>query len=128
MPARSESRDAEVQAHNAAACPVVQAVEQVGTPWRLNVVYALEDGEQRFNDLKRATGARSKTLSDALEQLVEADVVERRTEPAAPIAVFYGLTAKGEELAGVLRDLGDWAERWGAEVPDGVGPGLGPVE
>jgi DNA-binding HxlR family transcriptional regulator len=116
--ANTERRE-EVEARNAAACPVVQAIDRVGTPWRLNVVYALGDGELRFNGIKRATGARSKTLSEALDELVEADVVTRRMEEDAPVAVYYGLTAKGEDLLSVLSELDDWARRWGGEPPDG---------
>ena len=111
MPAETESRREEIRSHNASACPVVTAIDEVGTPWRLNVVYALEDDERRFNELKRATGARSKTLSAALDELVASDVVSRRMEEDAPVAVYYGLTPKGEELADVLGELGAWAER-----------------
>lgn len=119
MSAETESRQHEIEEQNASACPVIQAIDQVGTPWRMNVIYALRDDEKRFNDLKRATGARSKTLSDALDELVANDVVARRMEEDAPVAVYYGLTTKGEELLDVLADLDDWAQAWGAEVPDG---------
>jgi DNA-binding HxlR family transcriptional regulator len=124
MAAETESRQNDIETHNAAACPVVSAIDQVGTPWRLNVIYALDGGEQRFNELKRATDARSKTLSDALDELVAADIVSRRMEEDAPVAVYYGLTEKGEELSAVLSDLSDWAQRWGEEVPDGPNPRL----
>lgn len=117
MSANTDARQSEVETKNASACPVVQAVDQVGTPWRLNVIYALREGEQRFNEIKRATDARSKTLSDALDELVANDIVERRMEEAAPVAVYYTLTAKGEELLEVLGALGEWAREWGAEVP-----------
>jgi DNA-binding HxlR family transcriptional regulator len=118
--AETDSRRHEVETRNASACPVVRALDRVGTPWRVNVVYALEEGEKRFNELKRATGARSKTLSDALDELVENEVVDRRTEEDAPVAVYYDLTAKGEELLDVLAGLDEWARNWGEEVPDGV--------
>ncbi|MFC6976801.1 winged helix-turn-helix transcriptional regulator [Halomicroarcula sp. GCM10025709] len=118
MTAESDRRQASIEAHNARACPVVTTIEEIGTPWRLNVLYALGDGEQRFNDLKRATDARSKTLSDALDALVDADIVERRMEAAAPVAVYYSLSQKGEELVPVLDRLSDWATRWGRSVPD----------
>ena len=119
MSAETDARQHEIETQNASACPVVQAIDAVGTPWRLNVVYALQEGEKRFNDLKRSTGARSKTLSDALDALVESDVVTRRMEEDAPVAVFYDLTPKGEELVGALGALDEWARSWGAEVPDG---------
>lgn len=117
MSAETDSRQHEIETQNAAACPVVQAIEQVGTPWRLNVIYALREGEQRFNDIKRATEARSKTLSDALEELVENDIVARRMEADAPVAVYYELTTKGDELLDVLSELDEWARDWGEKVP-----------
>jgi DNA-binding HxlR family transcriptional regulator len=120
----TDSRQESVETHNASACPVVSAISQVGTPWRLNVVYALQDGEHRFNELKRATDARSKTLSEALDELVDADVVARRMEEDAPVAVYYGLTEKGRELTRVLDELDAWARRWGEEVPAGPNPRL----
>lgn len=85
----------------------------------MNVIHALEEGEKRFNELKRATGARSKTLSDALDELVESEVVVRRMEEDAPVAVYYDLTAKGEELLGALAELDEWAQSWGEGVPEG---------
>jgi DNA-binding HxlR family transcriptional regulator len=113
MTADTDARQTEIETQNADACPVVEAIQAVGTPWRMNVVHALADDEEcRFNELKRATGARSKTLSDALEALVDADVVTRRMEEAAPVAVYYTLTPKGDELLDVLADLDAWARRW----------------
>ncbi|MFC7131985.1 MULTISPECIES: winged helix-turn-helix transcriptional regulator [Salinibaculum] len=108
----TETRDDEIRAQNADACPVIHAIDEIGTRWRLNVLHALQSEEKRFNELKRATGARSKTLSDALDALVEADLVERRREVASPVAVYYSLTEKGRALWPVLDELGDWAGEW----------------
>ena len=118
MSAETESRRREIESQNASACPVVRAIDRIGTPWRMNVVYALADGEKRFNELKRATDARSKTLSNALDEHVEGDVVDRRMEEDAPVAVHYDLTAKGEELLRALDGLDEWARDWVEELPD----------
>lgn len=112
------NRHEELQSKNADACPIVQALEAVGTPWRLQVLYALCDSELRFNELKRATGGRSKTVSDALDSLAEHDLVARRTEEAAPIAVYYRLTESGEALVDQLDDVGRWAVEWMDEVEE----------
>lgn len=110
--AETEARHEKVRSQNAEACPVVHAIDEIGTCWRLNVLHALQGEEKRFNELKRATEARSKTLSDALDALVEADLVERRREVASPIAVYYSLTEKGRALWPVLDELGAWADEW----------------
>lgn len=121
---KSDTRQQELHSKNADACPIVKAIEMVGTQWRLQVLYALEGSEMRFNELKRATGGRSKTLSDALEILVDEDFVERRTEEAAPIAVYYQLSVKGETLVERLDDVSQWAVEWMDDVddPDDVRP------
>lgn len=112
------NREQAIQSKNVEACPVVQAFDAVGTTWRLQVLYALEGSELRFNELKRATEGRSKTLSEALEVLQEHDLVTRRTEEAAPIAVYYDLTEKGERLVASLEDVGHWAINWMDDVED----------
>jgi DNA-binding HxlR family transcriptional regulator len=122
MAAETDTRQHEIESRNESACPVVHAMERIGTPWRMNVLHALETGEKRFNELKRATGARSKTLSDALDELVEHGVVTRRMEEDAPVAVYYDLSPKGEELLVALSALDDWARRWEDEVPDEASP------
>lgn len=114
----SSTRREEVRSKNVEACPVVQALDAVGTPWRLQILYALRDSELRFNELKRATGGRSKTISDALDVLSENGLITRRTEEAAPIAVYYQLTEKGETLVSRLDDVSRWAVEWMEEVED----------
>jgi DNA-binding HxlR family transcriptional regulator len=114
----SPNRQNEIESRNVDACPVVQTLEAVGTPWRLQVLYALRDSELRFNELKRATGGRSKTVSDALDVLAENDLIARRTEEAAPIAVYYRLTERGDTLLDRLDDVGQWGLEWMDEVDD----------
>ena len=114
------SRNDDIHMKNAEACPVVQVLDTVGTQWRLQVLYALRDSELRFNELKRATGGRSKTVSDTLDVLSDSGLITRRTEKAAPIAVYYGLTDKGEALVNHLDDVSQWAIEWmdNVEGPD----------
>ncbi len=114
----SSTRQQDVQSKNAAACPVVQSLDAVGTPWRLQLLYALRGSELRFNELKRTTGGRSKTVSDALDVLSAHGLVARRTEAAAPIAVYYQLTEKGQTLLDHLDGLGQWAVEWMDDVED----------
>ena len=108
----------EVHTKNVEACPVVQVVETVGTPWRLQILYALRESELRFNELKRATGGRSKTVSDALGVLTDEGLIARRTEEAAPIAVYYQLTEKGKTLLSRLDEVSQWAVEWMDDVGD----------
>jgi DNA-binding HxlR family transcriptional regulator len=94
------------------ACPVVESMEQIGSKWRLVVLHDLQDGEKRFNELKRSTDASSRTLSRVLDDLQESGLVHRRLEEDAPVATYYRLTEKGEGLCPVFDEIGRWAETW----------------
>ncbi len=94
------------------ACPTAESMDVIGTQWRLHVLHDLQDGELRFNELKAETGASSRTLSQSLDALMDAGLVERRSEEAAPIAVYYRLTDKGKALEPVFDALDDWAAEW----------------
>ncbi|MEY7849149.1 winged helix-turn-helix transcriptional regulator [Natrarchaeobius sp. A-rgal3] len=112
-----EKRQREIERRNPGACPTIDSLNEIGETWRLNVIHDLMEGEKRFNELKRSTGARSRTLSNALEPLMERGYVERRTEEAAPIAVYYSLTEKGRALEAVFDELDEWATEWVDRVP-----------
>ncbi|RQG99072.1 winged helix-turn-helix transcriptional regulator [Natrarchaeobius oligotrophus] len=106
-PSRTSPRD-----RNADACPVIESLEQIGSQWRLAVLHELLSGEQRFNELKRSTGANARTLSRVLDDLGEMGFVERRLEEDAPIATYYSLTEKGRSLEPVFDEIECWAGSW----------------
>ena len=93
-------------------CPVIESIEQIGSEWRLTVLHVLLDGEQRFNELKRASGANARTLSRVLDDLRDAGFVDRRLEDDAPIATYYSLTPKGESLEPIFAEIECWAGTW----------------
>lgn len=111
MSSTFEQSEETVEEKNAAACPIVEAVEQIGSQWRLIVLHDLADSEKRFNELKRSTDASSRTLSRVLDDLEDADLVNRRVEDQ-PIATYYTLTEKGQSLCPVFSDIEDWADEW----------------
>ena len=104
----SEATDATVDT----PCPIVDSIEQIGSQWRLVVLYELLNGERRFNELKRETDANARTLSRVLDDLQETGFVDRRMEEDAPVATYYSLTEKGESLAPVFEEIEDWAQEW----------------
>ncbi|ELY62026.1 winged helix-turn-helix transcriptional regulator [Natronolimnohabitans innermongolicus] len=109
---RDEDAEAGADDDSVDACPVIQSLEQIGSQWRLAVLHELLQGEQRFNELKRSTGANARTLSRVLDDLGEMDFVERRLEEDAPVATYYSLTPKGESLEPVFDEIGCWAGSW----------------
>lgn len=93
-------------------CAVGNAVELVGSKWTLIILNDLRDGEKRFNEIKRSTGASSYTLSRVLDTLEEEGFVDNRMELDAPVASYYRLTEKGEALCPVFDALDKWADDW----------------
>jgi DNA-binding HxlR family transcriptional regulator len=93
-------------------CPVIQTLEEIGSRWRMTVIHVLREGELRFNELKRATNANSQTLSRVLDDLEETGYVQRRVEEGSPVAVYYSLTPKGEELLSAFDEIYEWGEKW----------------
>jgi DNA-binding HxlR family transcriptional regulator len=94
------------------ACVVIDSLEQIGSQWRLIVLHDLQEGEKRFNELKRSTDASARTLSRVLDDLQEMGFVNRRLEEDAPVATYYSLTEKGGSLAPVFEAIESWADEW----------------
>jgi DNA-binding HxlR family transcriptional regulator len=99
-------------------CPVARALEIVGSKWRLTILRSLHlFGEQRFSELQETTTAPSATLSRVLDELEDQNLINRRLEDN-PIATYYSLTERGEDLVGVFEEFEEWAFEWtAAETP-----------
>lgn len=110
----------ESAADQAELCSVVEAVEEIGSEWRLIVLSDLLGGEKRFNELKRSTDANSRTLSRVLDDLEDGGLVDRRVEDR-PIATYYSLTEAGRHLCPVFQELEAWADEWLPETAE-AGP------
>jgi DNA-binding HxlR family transcriptional regulator len=97
----------------APACPVTRALGMLQAKWTLHIVRALLDGPKGFNELARALGGCNPvTLSQRLDGLVAAGLVERRAERAGPRRACYRLTDAGRALEEVLAAIEAWARRY----------------
>jgi DNA-binding HxlR family transcriptional regulator len=88
--------------------------------WTLPVIHALGLQEPaRFNELKRRIqGISATSLAERLNEMEKQGVVARKVYPESPPRVEYALTAKGQELKEILRQLGEWAIRWSDRPPN----------
>jgi DNA-binding HxlR family transcriptional regulator len=111
-PEATADEKTDVERQSPDVCNVVGAVGEVGSKWKLVVLNDLRDGEKRFNEVKRSTGASSYTLSRVLNDLTEAGFVDNRKELASPVASYYTLTEKGNDLCPVFEALDEWGGRW----------------
>ena len=74
--------------------------------WTMATIYACSSGASRFNEFRQSLpGVSPTTLSERLEQLEEAGIVERHTVAGRPPHTEYVLTDRGEQVARALAGL-----------------------
>jgi DNA-binding HxlR family transcriptional regulator len=89
-------------------CSIARALDLLGERWTLLIVRELLSGSSRFGDLRRGIPRISRTmLSARLRELLDAQVIVRTGENDG-----YKLSRAGLELAGTVRALGTWGQRW----------------
>jgi len=96
---------------------LLDSVSLLSKKWHPAIIRCLSgtDG-QGFSDLeRRLDGVSAKVLTDALEELQEYEIIERREVSQSPLRVNYTLTERGEELDAVIESLADWGETHLAE-------------
>ena len=78
--------------------------------WRMIIVLALEDGELRFAEVKRAVGdVTQRVLTENLRGLERDGYLTRTVRPGPPLAVSYKLTDRGQVLVQHFKPLVYWA-------------------
>lgn len=88
---------------------LADTLARVGDRWSMLTIVSLEDGETRFNTLRRRIdGISQKMLTMTLRGLERDGYVSRRTEPTKPPSVYYSLTPLGQEVLGPVRALATW--------------------
>ena len=93
-----------------------QASEMLGKRWTPQILRGLLSGVTRYTDLKDGVAPISDALlSDRLKELDTLGIVVRDVTLSTPVRITYGLTEKGKDMAGVIGELADWAERWAEE-------------
>jgi DNA-binding HxlR family transcriptional regulator len=77
-----------------------QAAGLLERRWTMATIYACSSGAHRFNEFRQSLpGVSPTTLSERLEQLEAAGIVERRLVAGRPPHAEYALTSRGERLA-----------------------------
>ncbi len=93
-------------------CPVRNVLARVSGKWQSLILLSLEDGPQRFNQIKRLVGdITQRVLTENLRSLERDGYVTRQVHPGPPVAVSYQLTALGEEFLEFWKPLVIWAGR-----------------
>jgi DNA-binding HxlR family transcriptional regulator len=95
------------------ACGMARAADLLGDRWSLLILREAFYGVARFDDMRADIGAPRALLSQRLDRLVAAGVLERRPyrEPGARVRQGYHLTPAGQELAIPLLAMMQWGDR-----------------
>ena len=91
------------------ACPVQTTVDVIGGKWKPGIVFRLQNGTYRFGALKREMPWISERVLIRQLKELEADGVVTRTDyREVPPRVEYALSAYGETLRPLLREVAKW--------------------
>lgn len=101
----------------AMACSIARTLDVVGERWALLIIRDTLYGVRRFEDFQRDLGIARNVLTNRLNELVEAGVLERRLYEEHPPRSEYVLTAKGRELLPVILAMMWWGDRWTGDGP-----------
>jgi DNA-binding HxlR family transcriptional regulator len=106
-----------LSAQDYATCPIRNVLDRVGDKWSLLILLNLDDGERRFNELRRAIGDISqRMLTETLRGLERDGYVLRTVHPVSPPMVSYDLTERGRSVLVPIRGLLAWAKRCRAAI------------
>jgi DNA-binding HxlR family transcriptional regulator len=92
-------------------CSLARALEVIGERWTLLIVRDAFYGVRRFNDFQAHLDIPKAVLADRLSGLVEAGILERRSDPQHGGRHLYELTAAGRDLWPALHALLVWGGR-----------------
>jgi DNA-binding HxlR family transcriptional regulator len=91
-------------------CAIARALDLLGERWTFLIVRELLCGSCRFGEVQRGIPRISRTkLSARLRELADGGVIERHEGDGGP---EYRVTPAGLELAGIVRELGTWGQKW----------------
>ncbi len=86
-------------------------MRMLGGKWKGSILWHLQDGPVRFNDLARQLGGASKKMvNQRLKEMEAAGLLERQVLSTRPIAVAYTITDFGRSALDVLDQLRLWTE------------------
>lgn len=92
---------------------LTQAFTLLGKRWSGVILGLLLQGPARFAVLARTIpGISERMLSDRLNELVGAGLIDRTVLDGPPLGVLYQLTESGRAIGPGLLRLGEWAERY----------------
>jgi DNA-binding HxlR family transcriptional regulator len=99
---------------------ISDALYAIGGKWKLQIIVAMLEGTNRFNELQRSIdGISSKVLASELKDLEMNGFIRRQVMSGPPVIVQYELTGYSHSLTSVLDALYEWGSQHRIEVKRG---------
>ncbi|KUJ62853.1 hypothetical protein AR687_05490 [Flavobacteriaceae bacterium CRH] len=93
-------------------CTLNKVLRIVGKRWVSEILVLVKEDVSRFSNLKEClNGISDNVLSNVLNELVTAQLIEKEIFKEVPIRVEYRITASGLELVEVLHELCNWGKK-----------------
>lgn len=92
-------------------CAVEAAISLIDGKWKCVILYHLQDGTIRFNELRRRLPSiTQRMLTNQLRELEADGLIGRRVYAEVPPKVEYSLSERGRSLAPILDALKSWGD------------------
>jgi DNA-binding HxlR family transcriptional regulator len=89
--------------------PVKDALGVIGGKWKLCVIVAVREGNNRFGEIRKSIeGISPKVLSGELRDLEIYGLIERTVHAGRPVIVEYAITKYGRSLDSVITAFVEW--------------------
>lgn len=91
------------------SCPMTAALNAIGGKWSLILLYFLDSGTRRFNELRRLVPDVShKVLTETLRNLEEEGLIVRTVHSLAPSHVEYEISEHGMSVLPLMHAVREW--------------------
>lgn len=88
-----------------------QVLDLLGQKWSLHILHSLSQGPCRFNKLCRQYDINPNTMQERLNAFLALGIIVRSVVRPNPPVVRYSLTARGQELALVVKSIQAWEDK-----------------
>lgn len=92
---------------------IAGAMEIIGNKWTALILRDLTTGPKRFGELERSLeGISPRTLSQRVDDLEAHGIITKKSYAEVPPRCEYTLTAKGQDLVPILKQMAVWGAKY----------------
>ena len=85
-------------------CPAEPVLKLISGKWKPQILYLASKGTLRFNSLLRQLpGSNKQSVSAALRELEDAEVLVKKVIQEKPLHIEYTITEKGKSMLSIFR-------------------------